>query len=104
MNAILAALGAEMYLKYVVVVDHDINIFDNQQVLWAISTRTQPGRDFLSTPNSRGSDLDPSSSIDGVTSKLGIDATASPSLDRFTPRHKMPKEILDLMNPDEYLK
>jgi len=104
MNAILAALGAEMYLKYVVVVDHDINIFDNQQVLWAISTRTQPNRDFLSIPNSRGSDLDPSCPIDGVTSKLGIDATASPSLDQFTPRHRMPKEILDQLNPDEYLK
>jgi 2,5-furandicarboxylate decarboxylase 1 len=103
-NAILAAFGAEIYLKYVVVVDHDINIFDNQQVLWAISTRTQPSRDLLSIPNSRGSDLDPSSPIDGVTSKLGIDATASPSLNQFTPRHRMPKEILDFMNLDEYLK
>jgi UbiD family decarboxylase len=103
-NAILAAFGAEMYLKYVVVVDHDINIFDHRQVLWAISTRAQPDRDFVTIPNARGSDLDPSTSADGLTSKLGIDATASPSLEQFTPRHRMPKEILDLINPDEYLK
>ncbi len=102
-SAILAAFGADMYIKYVVVVDHDINIFDNHQVLWAISTRAQPDRDLVVIPHVRGSDLDPSSSIDGITSKLGIDATASPSLDQFTPRHRIPKEILDLVNPDEYL-
>jgi len=103
MNAILAAFSAEMYLKYVAIVDHDINVFDNSQVLWAISTRSQPDRNLVIIPPARGSDLDPSCPTDGITSRLGIDATASPSLAQFTPRHRMPQEILDLINPDEYI-
>lgn len=103
MNAILTAFGVEMYLKYVVVVDHDINVFDNSQVLWAVSTRAQPDRDLVIIPHARGSDLDPSCPTDGVTSRLGIDATASPSLAHFTPRHRMPQEILDLVNTDKYI-
>jgi UbiD family decarboxylase len=103
MNAITAALGAEMYLKNVVVVDHDINIYDTHHVLWAISTRVQPHRDILLIPSSRGSDLDPSCTVDGLTSRMGIDATASPSLAEFTPRHQIPKDILDRIKPEEYL-
>jgi UbiD family decarboxylase len=103
MNVILSALGAEMYLKNVVVVDHDINIYDNHQVLWAISTRTQPDRDLVVMSNTRGSDLDPSCTVDGLTSKMGIDATAKPSLAEFTPRHEFPKGILERMDPEKYL-
>ena len=38
-NAILAVLGADLYMKRVVVVDHDIDIFNDRQVNWAIATR-----------------------------------------------------------------
>ncbi|OGL11890.1 MAG: hypothetical protein A3I17_08605, partial [Candidatus Rokubacteria bacterium RIFCSPLOWO2_02_FULL_72_37] len=41
-NAILAALGADLYMKRVVVVDHDVDVFDDRQVNWAIATRCQP--------------------------------------------------------------
>ncbi|MDP2647597.1 MAG: UbiD family decarboxylase, partial [Desulfobacterales bacterium] len=102
-NAILAALGSEMYLNTVVVVDHDINIYDNARVLWAIATRAQPDMDLVVIPRGRGSDLDPSCAVDGVTSRMGIDATASPTLDRFTPRHQMPEAILRMADPDLYI-
>src|SRR5216117_2296143 len=45
-NAILAALGADLYMKRIVVVDHDVDIFDDRQVTWAIATRCQPDRDL----------------------------------------------------------
>ena len=73
-NAILAALGAHPSMKRVVVVDTDINIFDDQQVEWAIATRFQAGSDLVIIPDARGSTLD-SSATDGVTHKVGIDAT-----------------------------
>ena len=59
-NAILAVLGADLYMKRVVVVDQDVDIFDDRQVTWAIATRCQPDRDITIITNARGSDLDPS--------------------------------------------
>src|SRR3989304_1138900 len=44
-NAILAGLGAYIYMKHVIVVDHDIDIFDDQRVQWAGGTRCQADRD-----------------------------------------------------------
>jgi len=62
-------------IKHVVVVDEDINIFDTEQVEWAIATRFQGDRDLLVVPQIQTSLLDPSSS-GGIGTKLGIDATA----------------------------
>src|SRR3990172_6862360 len=79
-QAIFAALGAELYNKGVVVVDEDIDVHDQRQVLWAIATRAQPDRDVFIVPNALGAPLDPSCLKDGVSAKMGIDATAKPSL------------------------
>src|SRR2546422_3202630 len=85
-NAVLAVLGADLYIKRVVVVDSDVDIFDDRQVNWAIATRSQPDRDITVVTRARGSDLDPSAKEDGYTGKWGLDATAKPSLGAYTPR------------------
>ena len=103
-NAILAVLGADLYMKRVVVVDHDVSIFDDRQVTWAIATRCQPDRDITIVTNARGSDLDPSTKEDGYSAKWGVDATAKPSLAGYTPRHRVPPEVwkrLDLKDFSE---
>jgi len=92
-NAILAVLGADLYMKRVVVVDHDVDIFDDRQVNWAIATRCQPDRDITVITHARGSDLDPSTKEDGLSAKWGVDATAKPSLAAYTPRHRVPPEV-----------
>ena len=101
-NAILAVLGADLYMKRVVVVDHDVDIFNDRQVNWAIATRCQPDRDIAIISNARGSDLDPSTKEDGYTSKWGVDATAKPSLANFTPRHRVPKEVWQRINLKDF--
>ena len=58
-NAIMAVFGADLYMKRVVVVDHDVDVFDDRQVNWALATRCQPDRDITIITNARGSDLDP---------------------------------------------
>jgi 2,5-furandicarboxylate decarboxylase 1 len=73
-NTILAALASHPSLKRVIVVDEDINIYNSDDVEWAIATRVQPDKDILLIPNSKGSSLDPSSK-DSITCKWGIDAT-----------------------------
>jgi 2,5-furandicarboxylate decarboxylase 1 len=102
-NAILAVLGADLYMKRVVVVDHDVDIFNDRQMSWAIATRCQPDRDIVIITNTRGSDLDPSTKEDGNTAKWGVDATAKPSLAAYTPRHRIPKEVWQRINLKDFL-
>ena len=61
-------------MKHVVVVDEDIDIYDDRDVEWAIATRFQADRDLVIVPNARGSSLDPSATK-SLTAKWGIDAT-----------------------------
>ncbi|MGH7389168.1 MAG: UbiD family decarboxylase [Candidatus Rokuibacteriota bacterium] len=102
-NAILAVLGADLYMKRVVVVDHDVDVFDDRQVNWALATRCQPDRDILTVTNARGSDLDPSTKEDGYTAKWGVDATAKPSLAAYTPRHRVPPEVYRRVELKDFL-
>lgn len=74
-NAIMAAFAAHTSLKHVVVVDEDINIFDPNDVEFAIATRVKGDKDLMIIPNVRGSSLDPRGATDGTTTKVGIDAT-----------------------------
>jgi len=73
-NAIMAAFGAHTSMKQVVIVDEDIDIFDDRDVEWAIATRFQADRGLVVLHDVRGSSIDPSAR-DGFTSKMGIDAT-----------------------------
>jgi 2,5-furandicarboxylate decarboxylase 1 len=74
-HAIPIVLGVDHYLKLVVIVDDDIDVYDESDVLWALATRVQADRDLVVIERSLGAILDPSASADGLTAKLGIDAT-----------------------------
>ena len=74
-HVIPIVLGVDHYLKLVIVVDDDIDIFDEAEVLWAIATRMQADRDLVVISGSLGAMLDPSADDRGITAKLGIDAT-----------------------------
>ncbi len=83
-NAIMAALSAHPSLKHCVAVDTDVNIFDAEDVEYAISTRVKGDRDIMIVPNVRGSSLDPVAESDGTTTKVGVDATKSlKTLEKF---------------------
>lgn len=78
--AIEAAFRAHGSLKHVLVVDSDIDIYDSRDLEFAIATRMRGDEDLVVHPNVRGSTLDPRS-IEGITTKVGVDATAR--LDRL---------------------
>jgi UbiD family decarboxylase len=102
-NAIMAVFGADLYMKRVVVVDHDVDVFDDRQVTWALATRCQPDRDITVISNARGSDLDPSSrGEDGFTAKWGVDATAKPLLAAYTPRHRVPPDVWQRLRLEDF--
>ncbi len=74
--AIMAALGTELYTKYVIVVDDDVDIFNINDVMWAIATRVRADKDFIFIPGAKGAILDPTSDPQNFTvTKVGIDAT-----------------------------
>lgn len=74
-NVILAVLAGNAQAKYCVVVDEDVDIFDDRDVTWAVSTRVQPATDVHIFPVMVGAPLDPSAPLVRQTSKMGIDAT-----------------------------
>ncbi|WP_273889427.1 UbiD family decarboxylase [Rubrobacter naiadicus] len=73
-NAIFAAFANTFDIKHVFVVDEDVNIFDPEEVEWALATRFQAERDLIVVHGAEGSKLDPSADK-GVSSKMGFDCT-----------------------------
>lgn len=64
-----------LYTKFIVVTDADVNIRDWNDVIWAITTRTDPARDTLLVENTPIDYLDFASPQAGLGGKMGLDAT-----------------------------
>jgi len=86
-------------LKLVVVVDDDVDPFNEREVLWAVNTRAQPDENMQIIRNIRGGTLDPSAVQHGVGSKLIIDATR-PSNRSFAERLRVPAEVRERVRLD----
>ncbi|MBN2734181.1 MAG: UbiD family decarboxylase [Methanomicrobiaceae archaeon] len=74
-NAIMAAFAAHTSLKHVVIVDEDIDIYNMEDVEYAIATRVRGDEDIMVIKGVRGSSLDPCRIGDGMNVKVGVDAT-----------------------------
>ncbi len=75
MMAVWSYLRQFMYTKFVIVVDEDINARDWNDVIWAISTNVDPGRDLTVIKGTPIDYLDFASPESGLGGKMGIDAT-----------------------------
>src|SRR4249919_2720197 len=74
--AVMATFGTELYTKYVIVVDDDVDIFNMNDVMWAIATRVRAEKDIVLIPGCKGAIIDPTSDPKTFTlTKMGIDAT-----------------------------
>ncbi|MGQ3414420.1 UbiD family decarboxylase [Natrinema versiforme] len=74
-NAILAALAPYDLVKHVIIVDSDVNLFDDRDILWAIATRSQWDKDLIAEGGFSSITLDPSAENYEITARGGIDAT-----------------------------
>jgi 4-hydroxy-3-polyprenylbenzoate decarboxylase len=82
-QAALIALAVFSELKHVIVVDEDVDIFNTDEVLWAMTTRYQGDVSTVFIPGVIGHVLDPSQSPDfskalprqGTTCKAIFDCT-----------------------------
>jgi 4-hydroxy-3-polyprenylbenzoate decarboxylase len=64
-----------MYTKFVIVTDDDIDVREWKDVIWAMTTRMDPGRDTVIIDNTPIDYLDFASPVAGLGSKIGFDAT-----------------------------
>ena len=63
------------YAKVIIVVDADVDPFDLNQVMWAISVGVNPAGDVIMIPNLAENLLDPACQPSGMVQKMIIDAT-----------------------------
>lgn len=90
-----------LYTKYIIVVDEDINVRNWDDVIWALSTRVDPGRDTFVIENTPFDYLDFSTPLPELGAKMGIDATMKfpPEVNRaWGNKIEMTKEIKELVD------
>ncbi len=74
-NVALAAFAAHVNIKWCIVVDSDVDIYNPADLMWALTTRVDWSKDIFLIPGSQGHELDPTGDTRGVHTKIGIDAT-----------------------------
>ncbi|HEX2487529.1 MAG TPA: menaquinone biosynthesis decarboxylase [Nitrososphaeraceae archaeon] len=89
----LWGMGQLSLTKIFVVVDHDINVHDINEVIWAITTKSDPKRDIIIIDNTPTDTLDPASPILNLGSKMGIDATTKTAEEGFLREIQKPVEV-----------
>jgi len=108
-NVLLTMFGTEYMLKHAIVVDDDVDIYNDDEVLWAVSTRVQADQDVFMVPGGRSSALDPSSygmssrySGEGMVTKMGIDATRPVGVE-FPRKTNVPEDVWNKVDIEKYL-
>lgn len=90
-----------LYTKYIIVVNDDIDIRKWDDVVWAISTRVDPGRDITIIENTPFDYLDFSTPLPELGAKMGVDATTKlpPEVNRvWGKKIEMATEIKELVD------
>lgn len=100
-NILTAALGATAGMRLVIAVDEDVDIYNADDVLWAITTRVNPDLDIIrGGKGGRGTIMQPMERMGGAgggfEGGIGIDATVPfQAKSEFTRSH-YPVERIDL--------
>lgn len=108
-EAIMATLPCDSRLKHVIVVDEDIDLFNESEVLWSVAYRSQWDKDLVIVKGAAVFPLDPSVPSPGnIGTRGGIDATMpppiGPGLPRFYPMvNKTPDPVARKIQVDDFV-
>jgi len=103
----VAAAGLQPFVKYAIVVDEDVNIYDIGQVLWAITTRARADEDIIIIHHAKGNRLDPTTYTrlrnerDSMVTKVVIDATKKTGLPYEIPE-PIEEPLIDKIKLEDY--
>lgn len=111
-NVLQAAFSALNTLRIAIVVDDDIDIYNAEEIWWAIGTRVDPKEDILVYPELRGGGATPVEREPGMrgeifwrSSKVGIDATVPYHLRGMYTRALHPEvDLTQFLSSDEIKK
>ena len=120
--AMTALITEPMNLKTIVIVDEDIDVFDDQEVLWAIGTRCHLERDVTLIPHwsgpgglnpvgyrfgedgSRSAEMIAAMIIDATKYELGSSSTRDVQTIPYPPRAAVPQDVLDKLDIKKLVK
>jgi 2,5-furandicarboxylate decarboxylase 1 len=103
-QAAMAAFVTESTIKHAIVVDEDIDVFDEHEVLWALAMRFQADQDLVMIPRTLGSHLNPTAyghnrlEKGTMETKLIMDATKPLPPFEFPLLAKAPKQMVDAVD------
>ena len=107
-SAGIAAISANPNIKTVIVVDADVDIYDNARVLWAMNTCFEADRDLTIIPNALGSHLNPSAYGENrdergpMNTKIVIDASR-PVTKPFEKPIRRPEDVWSRIDLNDWL-
>lgn len=78
-RAAISALATLSGIRHIVVVDDDVDVFDDHEVEWAMSTRLRADRDVMILAGYPGYYTDPTAAKDSTVAKIGFDLTIEPA-------------------------
>lgn len=90
---------ATVYVKYIIIIDLDVDTYDARDVSWALSTRVDPGKSMLIFHDMVMEPLDPST--DNRCDKIGFDARKPPGENEGFLRHRVPGS--DTIRLEDYI-
>jgi 2,5-furandicarboxylate decarboxylase 1 len=102
-----AAFAVDPILKHIFIVDDDIDVFDNDQVMWAFTTRFQGDRDLIVMPNFLGGHLNPVTygyhreEKGPMETKMILDCTRPAPPATFPPACRVPPDVIERVNPSK---
>ncbi|WP_046201231.1 UbiD family decarboxylase [Candidatus Pantoea carbekii] len=102
-QAAINALAVYRELKNVILVDEDVDLFDTNDVIWAMQTRYQGDIDTIFLPNITGHVLDPSQSPDYNTALSAKGNTCKTIFDCTVPwklKHQFVRSQFDEVEPN----
>jgi len=108
-RAALAAVNTLSPTNIAVVVDEEIDVYDEEEVIWAIATRATPDLDIIAIPRILGGPLNPMSYDETrlkkglMNSKMIIDATKPVEMP-FPIMVTPPEDLWNSMKLDDYVK
>ena len=77
-----------------IVVDPDVDIYDiPADLMWALTSRVDWGRDVFTVPGAQGHEINPANDAQGIGTKIGIDATDKGRRDYLGRVHYNPVDL-----------
>ena len=91
----LWGMGQLALTKMIIVVDAEINVHDMDDVIWAVTTRSDAAHDTVIIQDAPTDTLDPASRMVNLGSKMGIDATQKTAEEGYS------REVQKPVEPDD---